>query len=160
MFPLSHLYHKYNSKKSTRDCGSANIESTMQLKKLIEKVYSTNQAHLHTRPPCQPGHHWGCSENSRAWRRGTCWWRGRPGRRWRRPGWCSQWPGPPRLRHQPRRCFPAKEVTSWWHVIICDEMMFTWEPPLKARNPKIRINPPRPARGTECPSMSWAWSVQ
>ena len=25
----------------------------------------------------------------------------------------------------------------------------TWEPPLNARNPKMRINPPRPARGTE-----------
>ena len=30
-----------------------------------------------------------------------------------------------------------------------NKLMLTWEPPLKARNPKIRINPPRPARGTE-----------
>ena len=28
-----------------------------------------------------------------------------------------------------------------------------WEPPLKARKPKMRMKPPRPARGTECPSI-------
>ena len=27
--------------------------------------------------------------------------------------------------------------------------MLPWEPPLKARKPKMRIKPPRPARGTE-----------
>ena len=29
----------------------------------------------------------------------------------------------------------------------------TWDPPLKARKPKTRMNPPSPARGTEWPGM-------
>ena len=29
-----------------------------------------------------------------------------------------------------------------------------WEPPLNARKPKMRMKPPRPARGTEWPGMS------
>ena len=30
----------------------------------------------------------------------------------------------------------------------------TWDPPLKAKKPKSRINPPNPAKGTECPGIS------
>ena len=32
--------------------------------------------------------------------------------------------------------------------------MLPWEPPLKARKPKMRIKPPKPARGTE-----WPWTL-
>ena len=32
--------------------------------------------------------------------------------------------------------------------------MDAWLPPLKARKPKRRMKPPRPARATECPGRS------
>ena len=30
---------------------------------------------------------------------------------------------------------------------------FTWDPALNAKNPKMRMNPPRDVRGMECPEM-------
>ena len=30
----------------------------------------------------------------------------------------------------------------------------SWDPPLNAKNPNKRINPPKPARGTEWPGIS------
>ena len=78
-----------------------------------------------------------------------CYWWTQTGKPSTHPGLCSQLPRP--LYHRPPllKCSPgmkrlerqAKETQT------CD-------PPLKARNPKTRMKPPSPARGTEWPGIS------
>ena len=78
-----------------------------------------------------------------------CYWWTQTGKPSTHPGLCSQSPRP--LSHRPPllKCSPgmkglerqAKETK-------------TWDPPLKARNPKTRMKPPSPARGTEWPGIS------
>ena len=49
---------------------------------------------------------------------------------------------------------PSAEMLAWQIRVGRKPKSETWDPPLKARNPKTRMKPPSPARGTEWPGIS------